>query len=68
MTAERRMLNDDTDPDRLITVTELALSWRVHPNTVYEYIRKGILKVERLPSNGIRIKASEARRCGPPIV
>lgn len=66
MSEDRRALQDDTPPDRLLTVAELAESWRVNRNTIYEYIRKGALKVERLPGNGIRIKASEARRCGPP--
>lgn len=66
MADDRRTLNDQTEPDRLLTVAELASSWKVHRNTVYDYIRKGALKVERLPGNGIRIRASEARRCGPP--
>jgi hypothetical protein len=52
--------------DRLLTVLELADCWRCHRNTIYTYIRKGILVVERIPGGGIRIRESVAAKCGPP--
>jgi predicted site-specific integrase-resolvase len=53
--------------DRLLRVSELAAAWQVPPETIYGYIRKGLLRIERLPSGAIRVLASEAQRCGAPV-
>lgn len=46
----------------------LAAYWGVHPNTVYRDIRKGALPAFRLPGGQLRIRTTDARRYGRPIV
>lgn len=47
------------EPPQLMTAAEVATLFRVHPKTVYAWIKAGRLKAERTPLGGIRINASE---------
>lgn len=49
-----------------ITVRALANYWGVSVRTVRRDIRKGALRVYRLPSGGLRIKREDALAYGSP--
>lgn len=45
----------EMNPDDLMTPNEAALYLKVHPNTIYNWIRNGLLKVYRTPIGKPRI-------------
>ena len=40
---------------QLLTVKETAEVLRAHPNTVYGWIEKGLLRAQRLPTGSVRV-------------
>ena len=57
-------LNDDlTEPEALLTPSEVAALFRVNPKTVTRWARAGKLNAIRTLGGHRRFKASEIRRC-----
>ena len=54
--------NDGTIRDRLLTTRSAAEVLQVHPKTVFEYEKRGLIKAIRRSSRHIRWKASEVER------
>ena len=51
---------------KFVTVRALARYWGVDIATIYRDIKKGALRVYRLPSGALRIKLSDALAYGRP--
>jgi excisionase family DNA binding protein len=50
-----------THPNALLTVTEVATFFRVHPQTVTRWTRTGRLPVHRTPGGQYRFRVSEVQ-------
>jgi excisionase family DNA binding protein len=58
-----KAMQDRTDPDALLTPSEVAEMFRVNPKTVTRWARAGKLTAIRTLGGHRRFKASEIRRC-----
>lgn len=47
------------EDERLLTRGEVAALFRVHPNTVLAWVRRGCLTTRRTPGGHLRFKASD---------
>lgn len=54
--------NDGPVRDRLLTTRSAAEVLQVHPKTVFEYEKRGLIKAIRRSSRHIRWRASEVER------
>lgn len=55
--------NDLTEPEALLTPSEVAALFRVNPKTVTRWARAGKLNAIRTLGGHRRFRASEIRRC-----
>ena len=56
-------MQDRTDPDALLTPSEVAEMFRVNPKTVTRWARAGRISAVRTLGGHRRFKASEIKRC-----